>query len=207
MSAAIAVVAAPIAYLVLRALLRSGVGSRIVAVPSGERWHDRATPTFGGVGIFAGFAAGAGLALAIAAVHGSGELWGILGGCALLFAAGLIDDVRHLPPLAKLVAQFGAAAMVVSSGLRVEVIGNDVLAVGIALIWLVGITNAFNLLDNMDGVWRRRSRRSPVRLLRDRRGHGASEPRRARARARTGVRVPRLPAAQPSAGKLGRAIR
>jgi UDP-GlcNAc:undecaprenyl-phosphate/decaprenyl-phosphate GlcNAc-1-phosphate transferase len=125
---------------------------RLVAHPSGERWHDRPTPTFGGIGIFAGFAAGVGIALTVTAVHGKGELGGILGGCALLFAAGLVDDIVGLPPLAKLAAQFGAAAMVVGSGLRVEVIGNDVLAVGVALVWLVGITNAFNLLDNMDGL-------------------------------------------------------
>ena len=152
MSAAVAIAAAPVAYLVLRALLRSSAAERLVAVPTGERWHDHPTPTFGGVGIFAGFAAGTGLALLIGAVNGRGELWGILGGCAVLFTAGLLDDLRHLPPLAKLAAQLGAAAMVVSSGLRVEVIGNDVLAVAIALVWLVGITNAFNLLDNMDGL-------------------------------------------------------
>ena len=152
MSAAVAIVAAPVAYLVLQGLLRSRAGARLVAHPSGERWHDRPTPTFGGIGIFAGFAAGTGLALAVTAVHGNGELWGILGGCALLFAAGLVDDVYGLPPLAKLVTQFGAAGMVVGSGLRVEVIGNDVLAVAVALVWLVGITNAFNLLDNMDGL-------------------------------------------------------
>ena len=60
MSAAIAIAAAPVAYLVLQGLLRSPFGGRLVAVPSGERWHDRPTPTFGGVGIFAGFAAGVG---------------------------------------------------------------------------------------------------------------------------------------------------
>jgi len=151
-SAAVAIVAAPVAYLVLQGLLRSRAGARLVAHPSGERWHDRPTPTFGGIGIFGGFAAGTGLALAIAAVHGRGELWGILGGCSLLFASGLVDDLRGVPPLAKLATQFGAAAMVVASGLRVEVIGNDVLAVAVALVWLVGITNAFNLLDNMDGL-------------------------------------------------------
>ncbi len=152
MSAAIAIVALPISYFALRALLRSAVGERLVAAPSGERWHDRATPILGGVGIFAGFAAATGLAVAIGAVHGRGELWGIVGGCALLFAAGLIDDVRHLSPLSKLGAQFGAAGIVIASGLRVEVIGNDVLATLVALVWLVGITNAFNLLDNMDGL-------------------------------------------------------
>jgi UDP-GlcNAc:undecaprenyl-phosphate GlcNAc-1-phosphate transferase len=152
MSAAVAIAAAPVAFLVLRALLGSSARERLVALPTGERWHDRPTPTFGGVGIFAGFVAGAGLALAFAGVHERDELWGILGGCALLFAAGLLDDVRHLPPLAKLGAQGGAAAVVVASGLRAEVVGNDVVAVAIAVVWLVGITNAFNLLDNMDGL-------------------------------------------------------
>jgi len=151
-SAAIAIVALPVSYAALRALLRSAVGGRLVAVPSGERWHDRATPIIGGVGIFTGFAAATVLAVAAGAVRGNGELWGILGGCGLLFAAGLVDDMRHLSPVAKLAAQFGAAGIVIASGLRVEVIGNDVLATIVALVWLVGISNAFNLLDNMDGL-------------------------------------------------------
>ena len=152
MNAAIAIAAAPVAYLVLRVLLRSTLGTRLVALPSHERWHERPTPTVGGVGIFAGFAAGTGLALAIGAVGGVGELWGILGGCALLFCAGLVDDLMHLPPLAKLAAQIGAAVMVVASGLRVELISSGAVAVAVALVWLVGMTNAFNLLDNMDGL-------------------------------------------------------
>ncbi len=157
MNAAIALAAAPVALLVLWTLLRStlgssGLGTRLVAVPTGERWHDLPTPTFGGVGIFLGFAAGTGLAVAIGAVGSVGELWGILGGCGLLFLAGLLDDVRHLPPVTKLLAQVAAASLVVASGLRVEVIHEDVLAVAVALVWLVGMTNAFNLLDNMDGL-------------------------------------------------------
>ena len=52
----------------------------------------------------------------------------------------------------KLAAQFGAAAVVLGSGLTVEIVGNDVLATALGLLWLVGITNAFNLLDNMDGL-------------------------------------------------------
>jgi UDP-GlcNAc:undecaprenyl-phosphate GlcNAc-1-phosphate transferase len=42
--------------------------------------------------------------------------------------------------------------LVLSTGLSVQIVGNDVLAIGIALLWLVGMTNAFNLLDNMDGL-------------------------------------------------------
>jgi UDP-GlcNAc:undecaprenyl-phosphate GlcNAc-1-phosphate transferase len=137
---------------VLWALLRSSAGGRLVAVPTGERWHSEATPTFGGVGIFAGFAAGVLAALAVGAVEWSGELAGILAGSTLLFVAGLVDDLRHLRPLAKLAAQVGAAVIVLASGLEVEIVGNDVLAWAIGLVWLVGITNAFNLLDNMDGL-------------------------------------------------------
>ena len=124
----------------------------MVAHPSGERWHETATPTFGGVGIFLGFFAGVGLALATGALEWSGELGGILAGSALLFTAGLIDDLRHLSPLVKLGLQIGAAVIVLASGLQVEIVGNDVLAWGIGILWLVGITNAFNLLDNMDGL-------------------------------------------------------
>jgi UDP-GlcNAc:undecaprenyl-phosphate/decaprenyl-phosphate GlcNAc-1-phosphate transferase len=151
--AAVTIAALPVASLVLWALLRSpSLGGRLVAHPTGERWHERATPTFGGVGLAAGTAAGVGVALAAGAVEPTWELAGILAGCALLFAAGLLDDIRHLSPVAKLAAQFTAAGIAIAAGLRVELVSNDVLGVAIALVWLVGITNAFNLLDNMDGL-------------------------------------------------------
>jgi UDP-GlcNAc:undecaprenyl-phosphate GlcNAc-1-phosphate transferase len=128
------------------------LGGRLVAAPSGERWHEHATPIVGGVGIFLGLAAGIGLALAVGAVEARAELLGILGGCTILFVAGLLDDLFTLKPLAKLALQFAAAGLVLASGLSVELIGNDVLATAVGLVWLVGITNAFNLLDNMDGL-------------------------------------------------------
>jgi UDP-GlcNAc:undecaprenyl-phosphate GlcNAc-1-phosphate transferase len=149
---AVTLVAFPLTFAILWALLRSPFARRLVAVPRGERWHAQETPTFGGVGIFLGFAGAALLALATGAVDWSGELGGILAGVALLFAAGLVDDIRHLSPIVKLVVQIGAAVLVLASGLEVEIVGNDVLAWGIGILWLVGITNAFNLLDNMDGL-------------------------------------------------------
>jgi UDP-GlcNAc:undecaprenyl-phosphate GlcNAc-1-phosphate transferase len=151
-TAALTIVAFPVTLAVLWALLRSRAGGRLVAEPTGERWHERATPTFGGVGIFAGFLAGVLVALATGAVEWSGEIGGIVAGTALLFAAGLADDLWHLSPVAKLAAQTSAAVIVLASGLEVEIVGNTVLAWGIGILWLVGITNAFNLLDNMDGL-------------------------------------------------------
>ncbi|HET6684073.1 MAG TPA: MraY family glycosyltransferase, partial [Gaiella sp.] len=153
MEAAITLAALPVASVVLWTLLRSpSLGRRLVAVPTGARWHDHVTPLFGGVGIAAGLLAGVLLALAAGVIEPTWLLAGIVAGCGLVFVAGLLDDVRHLSPVAKLVAQFGAAAIAIAAGLRVELVSNDVLGVVIALFWLVGITNAFNLLDNMDGL-------------------------------------------------------
>jgi UDP-GlcNAc:undecaprenyl-phosphate GlcNAc-1-phosphate transferase len=147
-----AVAALSVAALTISLLLRAGVGGRLVADPSGARWHTRSTPLFGGVGIFLGLLAGTGAAVAVGATEATSELLGILGGCTILFVAGFIDDVYTLKPIAKLAAQFAAAALVLLSGLTVEVFGNDVVATVLGLVWLVGITNAFNLLDNMDGL-------------------------------------------------------
>ena len=151
-NAIVAIAALSVSAAVLWLLLRSPVGARLVAIPSDERWHAEATPTFGGVGIFAGFAAGVLVALATGVIEWSSELGGILAGVTIVFVAGLVDDLRHLSPIAKLAAQVTAAVVVLASGLDVEIVGNDVLAWAIGLIWLVGITNAFNLLDNMDGL-------------------------------------------------------
>jgi UDP-GlcNAc:undecaprenyl-phosphate GlcNAc-1-phosphate transferase len=152
-SAAASLIAFPAAALVLAALLRSPAARRLVSAPRADRWHTETTPHLGGIGIFAGFAAGSLAALALGAVHGRHEEFlGVVAGCAILFAFGLVDDAYHLPPIAKLAGQVGAAAVVLSTGLKVQIVTNDVLAVTIALFWLVGMTNAFNLLDNMDGL-------------------------------------------------------
>jgi UDP-GlcNAc:undecaprenyl-phosphate GlcNAc-1-phosphate transferase len=152
MSAAAAVVALPISAIVIWALLRSPAAHRLIAHPTGARWSEHATPTFGGVGIFAGLAGGILAALAVGGFHGREELLGILAGAALLFLAGLVDDVYSLPAVVKLGAQLGAAAIVLTTGLSVEIVGNDVIAAILGVLWLVGMTNAFNLLDNMDGL-------------------------------------------------------
>jgi UDP-GlcNAc:undecaprenyl-phosphate GlcNAc-1-phosphate transferase len=152
-SAAASLLAFPATALVLVVLLRSPAARRLVAPPREDRWHRRTTPYLGGIGIFAGLAIGIGFALAAGAVPASHEeVLGILAGCAVLFTAGLLDDAFGLPPVAKIAAQLGATAIVLSTGLSVEIVTNDWLALALAIVWLVGMTNAFNLLDNMDGL-------------------------------------------------------
>jgi UDP-GlcNAc:undecaprenyl-phosphate GlcNAc-1-phosphate transferase len=152
LSALAALTAFPVAVAAIFVGLRLPLARRLVSAPRGDRWHERATPLLGGVGIFLGLAAGLGVAFATGAVDVSGELVGILGGCTLLFAFGLADDLWNLPPWAKLAAQIAAAGIVLASGLSVEIVRNDWIALAIGLLWLVGMTNAFNLLDNMDGL-------------------------------------------------------
>jgi UDP-GlcNAc:undecaprenyl-phosphate GlcNAc-1-phosphate transferase len=151
-SPAVAVVALPACALVVWALLRSPLASRLIAAPSADRWHERPTPLFGGVGIYAGITAGLWAAIAVGAVPLTKEIVGIFAGITILFVAGLIDDVHALPPLTKLGLQFAAAIVVLATGTDVQLIQSDVIGWGLALLWLVGMTNAFNLLDNMDGL-------------------------------------------------------
>jgi len=142
----------PVASFVIWASIRSPLARRVVAAPRDDRWHTRATPLLGGLGIFAGFIAGVGACLAVGASPATKEIAGVLGGAAILFSAGFADDLSSLGPVPKLVAQFLAAGAVVAGGLSLQLVGNDVLADAIAVLWLVGMTNAFNLLDNMDGL-------------------------------------------------------
>jgi UDP-GlcNAc:undecaprenyl-phosphate GlcNAc-1-phosphate transferase len=147
-----ALTAFPASLLTIWALLRTPAARHVVAAPRADRWHTRSTPLLGGSGFLAGLLVAAGVALAAGLIPASRELGGILAGCAILFVAGLLDDVFHLSPIAKIAAQLGAAAIVLGSGVRVEIISNNVVATALGVLWLVGMTNAFNLLDNMDGL-------------------------------------------------------
>jgi len=114
-----AIAALPACAAVIYALLRTPLTQRTLAAPRGDRWHEQATPTLGGVGIFAGFLAGLGVAAATGQIDLNERLLGIVGGCALLFVFGLLDDLWNLPPVTKLAAQIGASAVVLLTGLKV----------------------------------------------------------------------------------------
>jgi UDP-GlcNAc:undecaprenyl-phosphate/decaprenyl-phosphate GlcNAc-1-phosphate transferase len=77
----------------------------------------------------------------------------LLGG-ALAFAVGLLDDVlgNRFKVGFKLGGQVLAAVVLVAGGIRTDFLYYDALNVALTLVWVVGITNAFNLLDNMDGL-------------------------------------------------------
>lgn len=106
------------------------------------------TPLLGGVALTGGVAAGALAFLPL----GDPKVRAVLVGAALMFAVGLWDDLRHLKPSTKLAAQLAAAAILILGGIEVEVVGRRIYGIPLTLLWVVGITNALNLLDNMDGL-------------------------------------------------------
>src|SRR6478735_7702994 len=133
----------------------------LVDAPGGRKVHARPVPRLGGVAVVGA----AVVALAIALWRGSVEpaVWtsmqpfAIAGG--IIFLAGLIDDIWDLGPAAKLLAELGAAVVMMSSGLlieRVTLLGVTWnlgwVAWPITAAWLVGVTNAFNLIDGVDGL-------------------------------------------------------
>jgi UDP-GlcNAc:undecaprenyl-phosphate/decaprenyl-phosphate GlcNAc-1-phosphate transferase len=119
----------------------------VVAMPRADRWNRKPTALLGGVGIFVSFLAG--LLVLRPSIPGIVPL---VAAATFLFIVGLVDDVHRLRPHVKLVMQVVASSVLPLAGLVLPwtpyKIVNDVLT----LFWMVGITNAINLLDNMDGL-------------------------------------------------------
>jgi UDP-GlcNAc:undecaprenyl-phosphate GlcNAc-1-phosphate transferase len=130
-----------------------------VSTPRRDRWHRKPTPNIGGVAIYLAFILSI-LAALIFNDETSWEKWGLLIGSSMMFFMGLYDDFKQLSPQTKLLGQILAASIVILLGYTTDFfspkISNNIVAqipnVILTFIWLIGITNAINLLDNMDGL-------------------------------------------------------
>lgn len=83
------------------------------------------------------------------------KLWALLAGTTLITLIGIADDVRgvNFPPLLKFAGQFVAALILLRAGIYMDLLNCDpYLSMIISAVWIVGITNSFNLLDNMNGL-------------------------------------------------------
>ncbi len=116
-----------------------------VARPRADRWHKSPTALMGGIGIFGG-------ALAGWAVTGEWRtMLPLLIASGLMFVLGFVDDRVQLRPHHKLLGQIAACAIFIMAGNTFHSLP-PLLSLPITLFWLLGITNAVNLLDNMDGL-------------------------------------------------------
>ncbi len=121
----------------------------IIDHPSARKLHVRPVPLMGGVAIYVG------VVLALLFVGNpfrSSELAGILIGASILALTGLWDDRVSLKASFKLLVQVLAASVLIISGVYVRLPVPWMFNLAITLVWVVGITNAINLLDNMDGL-------------------------------------------------------
>jgi UDP-GlcNAc:undecaprenyl-phosphate GlcNAc-1-phosphate transferase len=134
-----------------------------IAHPTEQRWHKKPTAMLGGIAIYIGFST----ALFFLADFSSiaphflrtsdslnlPSLGAVIWiGMTFLFVLGLLDDFLHIKPQTKLVGQILAASLVAFLGFRLHWFTSLTVDTMVTMVWIVGITNAFNLLDNMDGL-------------------------------------------------------
>src|ERR1700749_1359200 len=118
-----------------------------VAKPKADRWHRKPTAMMGGVAIFLSVAA-----TYLLFVPHTRAGWVVMAASAALFTVGLVDDFLHIKPYQKLIGQVLGATAVVYFGLLLPWGWAASVGMAVTIFWLIGITNAINLLDNMDGL-------------------------------------------------------
>ncbi len=154
-SATAAAVAAAIAFGIARWRL-------LIDLPNGRSSHTAPTPRGGGLGILIASAIGL-LGLAFnghPGLIGDPVFIGVLAGTVIAALAGLADDIRALSYTLKMGAQIVAAGIAVACGLTFEnlyIPGIGPVALGwfgpvLTLVWLIGLTNAYNFMDGIDGL-------------------------------------------------------
>ena len=123
----------------------------LVDIPTERKIHVQPTPRLGGVAVYAGFVG----SVLMNSILPDWMTAIVLAG-SLLLLVGVIDDIRELPASLKLVAQLVAAGIVIASGKVLTLFPaggvGEAANVLLTLLWIVGITNAFNFFDGMDGL-------------------------------------------------------
>jgi len=164
-AAGAAIVAAFVTHLLVPVVIRLAVYLRAVDQPGVRKLHESAVPRLGGVAIMGGLGIAAGFAAlghwtTWAARISSRELLALVAGTLLVFLLGVVDDLRGVGSGAKFLVELAAAALLVGAGwsfgvLRLPFAGGIDLGIWgpvVSLLWIVGVTNAINLIDGLDGL-------------------------------------------------------
>jgi len=131
----------------------------LVARPKTDRWHKKPTAMLGGLSIWLAVVISYLLFFRQHKLLGFDQTslsvsysWVVISASSFLFLVGLIDDLIHTKPYQKLIGQIMGSAFVIYYGLTLPWTSSHSVNVVLTIFWLIGITNALNLLDNMDGL-------------------------------------------------------
>lgn len=115
--------------------------------PGGHKIHRGATPYFGGVAVAAGLMLIGGVTAGT-----NGELLTILAGSLVLGTVGLIDDMHTVSPAIRLLLEASVGVSLWLVGVRAGVLDTPIVDLPVTVLWVVAVVNAFNIIDNMDGL-------------------------------------------------------
>jgi UDP-GlcNAc:undecaprenyl-phosphate GlcNAc-1-phosphate transferase len=129
----------------------AGLRLGIVAQPSGDRPHAVTTSLLGGAAVLAGFVAAIGFVGFLSGLPTNSLPW--LGWFAvLMFLVGLLDDIADLRPRHKLFLELAAICILGGWGPHLDLLPYQPLNIALTIFWLITATNAFNLIDGVDGL-------------------------------------------------------
>ena len=115
--------------------------------PSDRKIHTKLTPYLGGISMYLAFIIGL-----ISVLGFRHQLTSLVVAATFMVVLGLIDDKNGMHPKVKMFGQIVAALVIINSGVRFTLLDNLWFDAPLTIFWIVGITNAINFLDNMDGL-------------------------------------------------------
>ena len=142
-----------IAALTLTPLVRYlAIRRRILDQPDDRKIHSFPVPLLGGIPVFIGVILASSVGIIWSELALTRTIAGLIISSSIIVGLGIVDDRKGMSPVVKLSGQIMAAGIMVFCGCKVALIPNDAFSILISLFWIVGLTNALNLLDNMDGI-------------------------------------------------------
>jgi UDP-N-acetylmuramyl pentapeptide phosphotransferase/UDP-N-acetylglucosamine-1-phosphate transferase/uncharacterized SAM-binding protein YcdF (DUF218 family) len=130
---------------------------RILDQPSESRWHRQPVALMGGIAILVSFLIAAFVSIKLSLERSEGtddrfRIYIILIGACAIFILGFLDDLKGTYPKSKFASQVFIAFLMILFGIKSKIFPYSWLNIPLTLIWIVGLTNALNFIDNMDGL-------------------------------------------------------
>lgn len=150
---------AVLSFVITPVVIKFAFYVKAVDVPTdSRRIHKKPMPRMGGLAIYCSF-----MICTLFFLKLDRQLAGILIGGTMMLVMGIVDDIYQLPALPKLILQIGAAVVLIFFGVTVKSVtipfivgdgsvGIQFIGIPLTLLWVVGITNAINLIDGLDGL-------------------------------------------------------